>query len=86
MSVASHWHETNIGWETASWDEPPATSSSSLTLTPQDIPDVEEHPFTKSFLPQIIANMGRTEVSEGADARVMDIINYAVFALIKAGS
>ncbi len=32
---------------------------------------------------QIIANSGRTEVSEGADANFMDIINYAVFALIK---
>ena len=34
---------------------------------------------------QIIANKGRTEVSEGADANFMDIINYAVFALIKSG-
>jgi len=34
---------------------------------------------------QIIANKGRTEVSEGADANFMDIINYAIFALIKAG-
>ena len=33
---------------------------------------------------QIIANKGRTEVSEGADANFMDIINYAVFALIKS--
>ncbi len=32
---------------------------------------------------QIIANKGKTEVSEGADANFMDIINYAVFALIK---
>ncbi len=32
---------------------------------------------------QIIANKGRTEVSEGAGANFMDIINYAVFALIK---
>src|SRR5690606_38385667 len=32
---------------------------------------------------QIIANEGRTEVSEGAGANFMDIINYAVFALIK---
>jgi hypothetical protein len=35
---------------------------------------------------QIIANKGRTEVSEGADANFMDIINYAVFALIKSGT
>jgi len=34
---------------------------------------------------QIIANKGRTEVSEGADANFMDIINYAIFALIKSG-
>jgi len=32
---------------------------------------------------QIIANKGRTEVSEGAGANFMDIINYAIFALIK---
>lgn len=31
---------------------------------------------------QIIANEGRTTVSEGADANYMDIVNYAVFALI----
>jgi hypothetical protein len=34
---------------------------------------------------QIIANDGRVQVSEGADANFMDIINYAVFALIKMG-
>jgi hypothetical protein len=34
---------------------------------------------------QIIANKGRTEVSEGADANFMDIVNYAIFALIKSG-
>ncbi len=34
---------------------------------------------------QIIANKGKTEVSEGADANFMDIINYAIFALIKSG-
>jgi len=34
---------------------------------------------------QIIANKGRTEVSEGADANFMDIINYGIFALIKRG-
>ncbi len=33
---------------------------------------------------QIIANSGFTVVSEGADANFMDIINYAVFALIKS--
>jgi hypothetical protein len=33
---------------------------------------------------QIIANKGRTDVSEGADANFMDIINYGVFALIKS--
>lgn len=32
---------------------------------------------------QIIANDGRTEVSEGADANFFDIVNYAIFALIK---
>ena len=31
---------------------------------------------------QIIANDGKTEVSEGIDANFRDIINYAVFALI----
>lgn len=35
---------------------------------------------------QIIANKGKTVVSEGADANFMDIINYAVFALIQSGS
>ena len=34
---------------------------------------------------QIIANSGRTQVSEGADANFADIVNYAVFALIKMG-
>lgn len=34
---------------------------------------------------QIIANEGRVQVSEGADANFIDIINYAVFALIKMG-
>ncbi len=34
---------------------------------------------------QIIANDGRVQVSEGADANFIDIINYAVFALIKMG-
>ncbi len=33
---------------------------------------------------QIIANKGETLVSEGADANFMDIVNYAVFALIKS--
>jgi hypothetical protein len=32
---------------------------------------------------QIIANDGRTAVSEGADANFADIVNYAVFALIQ---
>jgi hypothetical protein len=32
---------------------------------------------------QIIANKGETQVSEGADANFMDIVNYAIFALIK---
>ena len=31
---------------------------------------------------QIIANDGKTHVSEGADANFMDIVNYAIFALI----
>ena len=31
---------------------------------------------------QILANEGRTEISEGIDANYLDIINYAVFALI----
>lgn len=34
---------------------------------------------------QIIANDGRVQVSEGAAANFMDIINYAAFALIKMG-
>jgi hypothetical protein len=32
---------------------------------------------------QIIANQGATQVSEGADANFRDIVNYAVFALIR---
>jgi hypothetical protein len=32
---------------------------------------------------QIEDNMGQTKVSEGIDANYLDIINYAVFALIK---
>ena len=32
---------------------------------------------------QIIANDGAVQVSEGADANFIDIVNYAVFALIK---
>lgn len=32
---------------------------------------------------QIIANDGRVQVSEGADANFADIVNYALFALIK---
>jgi hypothetical protein len=35
---------------------------------------------------QIIANKGKTTVSEGADANFMDIVNYAIFALIKSGN
>jgi hypothetical protein len=31
---------------------------------------------------QIITNEGKTEISEGLDANFLDIINYAVFALI----
>jgi hypothetical protein len=31
---------------------------------------------------QILANEGRTLISEGIDANYLDIINYAVFALI----
>jgi hypothetical protein len=31
---------------------------------------------------QIIANQGKTLVSEGVDANFYDILNYAVFALI----
>lgn len=34
---------------------------------------------------QIIANEGQTTVSEGADANFCDIVNYAIFALIKIG-
>jgi hypothetical protein len=33
-------------------------------------------------LKQIIANDGKTEISEGMDSNFRDIINYAVFALI----
>ncbi len=32
---------------------------------------------------QIIENKGKTEVSEGVDSNLMDMINYAVFALIR---
>lgn len=32
---------------------------------------------------QIIENDGRTQVSEGIDSNLLDIINYSVFALIK---
>jgi len=32
---------------------------------------------------QIIANDGRVQVSEGADANFADIVNYALFALIR---
>ena len=35
---------------------------------------------------QIIQNEGKTEISEGIDANFYDILNYAVFALILAGS
>jgi hypothetical protein len=31
---------------------------------------------------QIEDNLGKTEISEGADANYQDIINYAIFALI----
>lgn len=31
---------------------------------------------------QILKNKGKTLISEGMEANVMDIINYAVFALI----
>jgi hypothetical protein len=31
---------------------------------------------------QILANDGKTIISEGIDANIHDIINYAVFALI----
>ncbi|MGE5107482.1 MAG: DUF1599 domain-containing protein [Sphingobacteriales bacterium] len=34
---------------------------------------------------RIIANEGRTEMSEGIDANYLDIINYAAFALILIG-
>lgn len=34
---------------------------------------------------QILANDGQTIVSEGIDANFCDIINYAIFALIKVG-
>jgi hypothetical protein len=34
---------------------------------------------------QILANEGRTVVSEGIDANFTDIINYAIFALIRMG-
>ena len=34
---------------------------------------------------QILANDGHTIVSEGIDANFVDIINYAIFALIKLG-
>jgi len=33
---------------------------------------------------QILANDGKTQVSEGVDANFADIINYAIFALINA--
>ncbi|MDE5650686.1 MAG: DUF1599 domain-containing protein, partial [Duncaniella sp.] len=32
---------------------------------------------------EIESNQGRTLVSEGIDANYMDIINYAIFAIIK---
>ena len=34
---------------------------------------------------QIIQNDGKTSISEGIDANLFDIINYAVFALIRLG-
>lgn len=35
---------------------------------------------------QIIENKGQTLISEGIDANLYDIINYAIFALIKTGN
>lgn len=35
---------------------------------------------------QIESNQNRTEVSEGVDANLYDMVNYAVFALIRSGS
>jgi hypothetical protein len=32
---------------------------------------------------QIIENKGKTEMSEGIDSNLMDMINYSVFALIR---
>lgn len=32
---------------------------------------------------QIIANQGKTEMSEGIESNLMDMINYSIFALIK---
>ena len=34
---------------------------------------------------QILANDGKTTVSEGIDANLADIVNYGIFALIKIG-
>jgi hypothetical protein len=34
---------------------------------------------------QILRNDGKTIISEGMDANFVDIVNYAIFALIKAG-
>lgn len=53
--------------------------------------DMSQESFTDLILmkihrmKQIIRNQGKTIISEGLDANYMDIINYAVFALILDG-
>lgn len=54
--------------------------------------DMSQESFTDLILmkihrmKQIIRNQGKTIISEGLDANYMDILNYAVFALILQGN
>ena len=41
------------------------------------------HPHEINRVKEIEDNQGRVSVSEGIDSNYMDIINYAVFGLIK---
>ena len=51
----------------------------------ENISNVVEPPKQIGKVEQIEDNDGKTIISEGLDANYLDIINYAVFAMIRLG-
>ena len=86
-------HELSPEEAAEKYDEQVATVRELMLRKNHDYGEAWRHMSQESFvdliltkllrIKQILANDGKTLISEGMDANFTDIINYAVFALIK---